>query len=338
MKLQEIAAHIGAELEGDGNVDIDDVATLSDAKAGDVSVFHNKKYLHALKATQATAVILGKNDQSSCPVAKLIVDDPYYAYAELAALFEYTPECHGIHPTAVIGEDCDIDETVSIAANVVIGDHVKLAKGVTIAAGAVIDDYVSIGESSTIKARVTICHHVTIGNHVLVHPGAVIGCDGFGNAMHQGRWHKVAQLGSVIVADHVEIGANTTVDRGTIGDTVIEEGVRLDNQIQIAHNVKIGAHSAIAACSGVAGSTTIGKYCMIGGKAGISGHLSIADGVMLTANAQVSNSIKEKGLYSSGTGLFPNAVWRKSVARLRKLDHYIKKLQQLAKQSEVNDD
>lgn len=338
MKLEEIAAHIGAQLLGDGNIDINNVATLNDATVDDISFFHNKKYLHQLKQTQAGAVILSQNDAEQCSAAKLIVDDPYFAYAKLAALFEYTPECHGKHSTAIVGECCDIDASASIAANVVIGDHVTIARGVSIAAGVVIADYVSIGEGSTILANVTLCHHVSIGQQVLIHPNAVIGSDGFGNAMYQGRWHKVAQLGSVTIGNDVEIGANTTIDRGTIGNTIIEDGVRLDNQIQIGHNVKIGAHTAIAACSGVAGSTVIGKYCMIGGKAGISGHLTITDGVILTANAQVSNSIKQKGLYSSGTGLFPNPVWRKNIARLRKLDHYIKKLQKLLKHTEVNDD
>lgn len=333
MKLKEIASLIGAQLIGDGEIEIKNIATLSNAQSGGISFFHNKKYRNTLSQTKASAVILTEADVEFCSTVMLVVNDPYFALAKLAESFAYTTEFSGVHTSAIIGESCDIDSSVAIAANVVIGRHVKIAKDTKIATGVVIGDYVEIGENSTVLTNANICHHVIIGNKVLIHPGVIIGSDGFGNAFHEGRWHKVAQLGSVIIGDDVEIGANTTIDRGAVGNTIIDEGVRLDNQIQIGHNVKIGAHTAIAACSGIAGSVTIGKYCMIGGKAGISGHLSIVDGVILTANAQVTNSIKEKGLYSSGTGLFTNAMWRKSIARLRNLDDYIRKLQALIRKN-----
>lgn len=334
MKLGDIATRIHAELHGDPNIEIKGLATLEQADPSELSFFHNRKYLSQLRETKAAAVIVRASDLAGCGVPALIVNDPYFAYAEIANLFAYKPAEAGIHLSATIGASSEIASSVSIASSAVVGDYVKLAANVVIDPGVVIEDYVEIGENTHIKANAVIAHHVKIGANVIIHQNAVIGSDGFGNAMHQGRWHKVAQLGRVVIGDDVEIGANTTVDRGTLGDTVIENGVRLDNLIQIGHNVHIGAHTAIAACSGIAGSVTIGKYCMFGGGVGISGHLTITDGVILTARAEVSNDIKEKGVYSSGTALLPNVVWRKCVARLRKLDDSIRKLNRIAKKVE----
>ncbi|PIQ43463.1 MAG: UDP-3-O-(3-hydroxymyristoyl)glucosamine N-acyltransferase [Gammaproteobacteria bacterium CG11_big_fil_rev_8_21_14_0_20_46_22] len=334
MNLGELAEKIQAKLIGDASLDVSRLATLREADNQAISFFHNQKYLAELSQTQAAAVIVREADVSSCPCASLVVKDPYFAYAQLAALFAYQPERTGIDRSASIGDACEIANSVFIGPNVVIGREVKLAAGVIIEAGAVIEDSADIGEGSHIKTNAVIAHHVKLGARVIVHQGAVIGSDGFGNAMHEGRWHKVPQIGSVIVGDDVEIGANTTIDRGTLGNTIIGHGVRLDNLIQIGHNVEIGDHTAIAACSAVAGSVKIGKYCLFGGAVGIAGHLSITDGVILTARAEVSNDIKEKGIYSSGTALLPNTAWRKCVARLRKLDESVRKLNRIAKKVE----
>jgi UDP-3-O-[3-hydroxymyristoyl] glucosamine N-acyltransferase len=291
----------------------------------------NPLYKKYLSATEASAVILLQEDAKDCPRNALICRDPYYAYAKIAAFFNDKPkQVIGIHPSAVVGEHCQIHPTVSIGANCVISDHAKLAEGVVIEPGCVIGAFSEIDEHSHLHANVTLYHKIKLGKRVSIGSGTVIGSDGFGIAKNKGVWHKVPQLGAVRIGNDVEVGANCAIDRGAIEDTVIERGVKLDNLIQIGHNVRIGENTAMAANVGVSGSTTIGKNCLIGGSAGFAGHLTIADNVVVTGGAAITKSIHEAGIYSSGVGgVVTNVEWRKNSARVNRLDHLIERVKTL---------
>lgn len=331
-KLSELAQLLEVELRGDPNVEINGLATLQHARTGQLSFLHNSKYKSFLAETQASAVILSSNDAQACTVNALITDNPYLSYAKAVGLFAKIPAPKpGIHATAVIGEGCQIDSTASIGPQVVIGDHVTIGAHTIIGAGCSIGDHCHIDKNTRLWDRVTIYYGVKIGQRVIIHSGAVIGSDGFGLAPDKGKWVKIPQIGSVHIHNDVEIGANTSIDRGALEDTVIEEGVKLDNQIQVGHNVRIGAHTAIAGCVGIAGSTTIGKHCMIGGGAGIIGHLTITDGVMITAGTGVAKSITEPGVYSSGIDAQAAKLWRKNMFRIYHLDEQARKIQELDK-------
>jgi UDP-3-O-[3-hydroxymyristoyl] glucosamine N-acyltransferase len=275
---------------------------------------------------------MSDSDAADCPVNAIIAKNPYAAYARIAALLS-PAECYeaGVHTSAYIDKTAIISPSASIAAGVVIESGVVIADRVRVGPGCVVQKNSSIGSETVLTANVTVSHGCVIGARNLVHPGVVIGADGFGQAMEQGSWIKVPQLGRVIIGDDVEIGANTTIDRGAIEDTIIEDNVKLDNQIQVAHNVKIGAHTAIAGCSAIAGSTKIGKHCRIAGMVGIVGHLEIADNVTVTAMSLVTHSIKESGVYSAGTPLEPNQQWRKNTLRFKQLDDMAKRLKALEK-------
>ncbi len=320
--LAELAKDLDVTLQGDGQCVIQGVCTIQDGKEGCIAFLMNPLYKKYLPTTSASAVILLQEDSANCPVNALIARDPYYIYAKIAAYFDDRPKAKsGIHPTAVIGQHCDIDPSVSIGPYCVINDHVKLGAHVVINAGCVVGEHTEIGASSYLYANITLYHNIKIGKRVVIASGTVIGSDGFGIAKNKGVWHKVPQLGRVIVGDDVEIGANCTIDRGAIGDTIIENGVKLDNLIQIGHNVRIGENTAIAAFVGVSGSTEIGKNGLIGGQAGFSGHLSIAENVVITGGTAVTCSIREPGVYSSGVGgVVTNSEWRKNSARVNRLD------------------
>ncbi len=297
--LADLAARFDMELRGAGKHVVSGVGTLTGATPDRITFLANPHYRAQLETTRAGAVILHRDQAANCPGNCLIAADPYVAFAKIAALFEpdatSTP---GVHPTAVIASGA------VIAASASIGPFCSVAANASIDAGAVLGAHCSIGEhcrvgtQSRLIARVTLVRDVSLGQRVLVHPGAVIGADGFGLAFDQDHWIKVPQLGGVRIGDDCEIGANTTIDRGALEDTVLEDDVRLDNQIQIAHNVHIGAHTAMAGCAAVAGSARIGRYCLIGGGAGILGHLEIADRVTITARALVTHSIRVAGEYS----------------------------------------
>lgn len=330
--LRELAAQVGAELVGDPDGLIARVATLQDAGPDAVTFLANPAYRRYLTSTKAGVVILRREDLEQCPVAALVTDNPYAAYARAAAALNPAPAVTGgIHPTAVLGANTRVDASACIGPQCAIEDEVHIGPGVYVGPGCVIGSASEIGAGTRLVANVTVCHGSVIGCNVLVHPGVVIGSDGFGIANEGGRWIKVPQLGRVRIGDQVEIGANTTIDRGAIGDTVLEEGVKLDNQIQIAHNVWIGAHTAIAGCVGIAGSARIGRHCAIGGGAGVLGHLEIADHVQVTAMSLVTRSIHESGVYSSGTPLQPNEQWRKNFAHFRRLDDMARRLRALEK-------
>ena len=318
---RELAERFGLQLHGDADARIEGVATLARASAHQLAFLANPRYRAQLDQARAGAVVMRASDAEAYTGTALVAKDPYVAFARIAALFENSAELQpGIHPSAVVDESASVDAGACIGPCVVIGARTHVASGTSIGPGCVIGDDCEIGEGCRLVARVSLVVRVRLGKRVLVHPGAVLGADGFGLAMEGGRWLKVPQLGGVVVGDDCEIGANTTIDRGALDDTVLEEDVRLDNQIQVGHNVHIGAHTAMAGCSAVAGSARIGRYCLIGGAAGVLGHLELCDRVVVTAMSLVTHSIREPGEYSSGTPLMENREWRKSAARFKQLD------------------
>ncbi|MGD8570537.1 MAG: UDP-3-O-(3-hydroxymyristoyl)glucosamine N-acyltransferase [Gammaproteobacteria bacterium] len=331
--LGELARHIKAEPIGDTDCIIERVATLGNAGKGDITFFSNTRYKSLLRSTNASAVIISKGDRSLLTTNGLLVDDPYVAYARIATLlYPEQPLPTEIHATSAIDPGATIAGSAGVGAHCVIGQGVTIGERSYIGAGTVIENGVTIGDDCRIAGNVTICHGVSIGDRVIVHPGVVIGSDGFGLANDQGRWVKIPQIGSVRIGNDVEVGSNSTIDRGAIDDTIIEDGVKMDNQIQIAHNVHIGAHTAIAGCAAIAGSTRIGKYCQIGGKAGIVGHLEIADHVHITAMSLVTRSLKKPGVYSSGTPLQDNQQWQRNAVRIKQLDELVRRVKVLEQQ------
>ena len=318
--LGELAVRFGLELRGAPDVRIAHVATLSQAAEGALGFLANTRYRRNLRTTRASAVLLTAEEAQNCPVAALITPNPYLMYARIAWLFhpeEAMPP--GIHPSAVVAGSARIAASAGVGALAVIEEDVELGERVHIGPGCIVQRGARVGADTRLIARVNLYPRARIGERCIVHAGAVIGADGFGFASDRGAWLKVPQVGGVLIGDDVEIGANTTIDRGAIGDTVIEQGVKLDNQIQIGHNVTIGAHTAIAGCTGISGSTTLGKRCMVGGMVGFAGHLTIADDVVVTGCSLVSASIREAGSYSSGMPAVPTRAWRRMVAQLRRL-------------------
>jgi len=330
IKLGEIARAVNAELDGDPDCLISGAGTLKNATAGELSFFSNRRYFPLLGKTRASAVFLSAADREYCPSYKLIAADPYLAYVKaLHLLYPEEGTRPGIHATAAIAENASIEPHSYIGANAVIGERARIGEHVYVGPGCVLEDDVVIENDSYLVANVTLCRGVQVGKRVRLHPGVVIGADGFGIANDEGRWLKIPQLGSVIINDDVEIGANTTVDRGALEDTVIGEGVKIDNQVQIGHNVIIGEHTAIAGCVAVAGSVHIGKRCMIGGLSALSGHIDVADDVIITGMTGVSNSIKEAGMYSSGIPATDNRLWRRNITRFKHLDELARRVKAL---------
>jgi UDP-3-O-[3-hydroxymyristoyl] glucosamine N-acyltransferase len=320
-RLGELAARLGLQLKGDPQRSVTALATLDGAGPTELSFFANPRYRPQLRQTAAAAVILRPADAADCPVDCIYSEQPQLAFARLAELFERVePVLPGIHPSAVIDASARVDASASIGPFVQIGPRSIVDARVQIGAGSVIGPDCRIGADSRLVARVTLVTRVSLGARVLIHPGAVIGADGFGLVPDQTGWRKVPQLGGVVIGDDCEIGANTTIDRGALGDTVLEQDVRLDNQIQIGHNVHIGAHTAMAGCSAAAGSARIGRHCLIGGGAGVLGHLELCDRVTITAMSLVTHSIKQPGEYSSGVPLMENRRWRRAAVRFKQLD------------------
>lgn len=329
-RLVEFAELIGARLQGGRDEIITGIAPLDTASSSEISFLHNPRYRKYLSSTKAAAVILSQQDSEFYAGNALIVADPYLGLAKAATLFSTQPKQPiGIHSSVVIGENCQIDPSASVGPYCVLGKGVTVQENAVLEANCVIGDGVSIGENSYLWPHVTVYYGVKIGKHVLIHSGAVIGSDGFGLARENNQWRKIPQIGSVIIHDNVEVGANTTIDRGALGDTIIEEGVKLDNQVQIGHNAQIGAHTAIAGCVAVAGSAKIGRHCMIGGGACIAGHIVIVDKVVIAGMGMITKSITEPGFYASGTGFQHQKEWQKSAVRFRQLDQLAKRLKTL---------
>lgn len=327
--LGDLAARFGLELKGDASVAIGGVCSLSPGKAGCISFLNNPKFRPQLAASQAGAVIVGRRDAANLTGNGLVAPDPYLAFARIAALFDRSRDFQpGIHPSAVVAADAQLGPGCCVDAQAVIESGAVLGESCHVGPGSVIGRGARLGNKVFLAARVSIGHDVRIGDRCVFQPGAVIGSRGFGNAPSPQGWVEVPQLGTVVVGNDVEVGANTTIDRGAIEDTVIGDGARLDNLIQIAHNVRIGAHTAIAACTGIAGSARIGSRCMIGGGVGINGHIEIGDDVIVMGFAMVTKSLPSKGVYGSGLPVENAREWRKQVARVRRLDRLEQRLRQ----------
>ncbi|MGH8029749.1 MAG: UDP-3-O-(3-hydroxymyristoyl)glucosamine N-acyltransferase [Arenimonas sp.] len=327
LTLGELADRFGLVVAGDPATSIAGIGTLAGAGPGQLAFLANPSYRRQLADTRAGAVVLRADDAAACPVPALVAADPYSAFARIAALFEPPIAiAAGIHASAVVEATAQVHPDAAIGPLCSIGARSRIEAGVVIGPGCVIGEDCVVGEGSELVARVTLVRRVRLGRRVRVHPGAVLGADGFGLAMDAGRWLKVPQLGGVEIGDDCEIGANTCIDRGAIDDTVLEEDVRLDNLIQVGHNVRIGAHTAMAGCVAVAGSAKIGRYCLIGGGAGIVGHIEIADEVRIGAMSLVTHGLAEPGEYTSGTPIQPAKEWRRNAARFKQLDAMARKM------------
>ncbi|NDY94935.1 UDP-3-O-(3-hydroxymyristoyl)glucosamine N-acyltransferase [Wenzhouxiangella limi] len=329
-RLEELAGALGLAFTGNPDCSIRDVGTLDSADPDAATFLANPAYKPALASTRAGVVVMKPDMAETFNGNALLSANPYADWARLIELLRPQPAAAaGIHPSAVIADDAQIDDSAHIGAQVAVGAGVRIEARAVIGPACVIDDGVCIGESARLVGRVYVGGGAHLGRRVIVHPGVVIGADGFGLAMEQGGWRKVPQVGSVRIGDDCEIGANTTIDRGAIEDTVLEHDVRVDNQVQIAHNVHIGAHTAIAGCVGIAGSTRIGRYCMIAGASGIAGHLDICDSVIITAMSTVLDSIDQPGEYGSGIPARPHARWKRLLVRLGQLDEWARRLRRL---------
>ncbi len=331
-RLRELIDRFGGTLIGNPEVVVSRVASLATASAGDISFLSHRKYRSQLRATAASAVLVDAEGALETELPRIVSDDPYLYFAKVSQLLNPSARANpGIHPGAVVGPDSEIPASASIGPGCYVGSGVRIGEGAVLGPHCVLGDNTRIGDLTQLFASVTIYAGCTIGRRCIIHSGAVIGSDGFGLAREKERWTKIPQVGSVVIRDDVEIGANTTVDRGALDDTVLEDGVKLDNQIQIGHNVVIGAHSALAGCVGIAGSTRIGRRCTIGGAAIILGHLEIADDVHISAGTLITRSIQEAGSYA---GIYPfdsKSDWARNAAHLRHLDSLVERIRSLEK-------
>ncbi|MFZ6765942.1 UDP-3-O-(3-hydroxymyristoyl)glucosamine N-acyltransferase [Undibacterium sp. Di26W] len=338
IRLGELVDRFGGQLIGSPDISVAAIAPLSEAGERHITFLSNPKLRHQAAATKAAALIVTQADFDQLGTeyqgAYLIVPNPYVYFARAAQYFaalNAIPAVTGIHPAAWVSPQAIVAATASIGPNVSIDAEAVIGEHVVIKAGAVIGRGVSIGEHSLIHANASIYDYCVIGQRCIIHSGAVIGADGFGFANEKGQWIKIPQTGRVLIGDDVEIGANTSIDRGALADTIIEEGVKLDNQIQIGHNCHIGAHTAMAGCVGVAGSAKIGKYCTFGGAAMVLGHLTIVDNVHISSASMVSRSILEAGQYTGFYPLAKNAEWEKTAAIVRNLSGMREKMRYLEK-------
>ncbi|HBW83616.1 MAG TPA: UDP-3-O-(3-hydroxymyristoyl)glucosamine N-acyltransferase [Gammaproteobacteria bacterium] len=330
--LGDIAGQLNLQLIGDPDCPIKGLGTLASAGAGEISFLSNSSYLGQLASTSASAVIVEARHADAAPTSVLIAEHPYVAFAHLSQLFAELPSVEaGVHASASVAASASLGEGVCIGANAVIEDDVEIGANSAIGPGTVVGRGVRLGENCRLHAQVTLYHGVQIGSRVTVHSQAVIGADGFGFAFDGTRRVKIQQLGSVQIGDDVDIGAGTTIDRGAIEDTIVEHGVKIDNQVQIGHNCYIGAHTVICGCTAIAGSARIGKYCILGGASGMVGHLSLADGVQVSAMSLVNKSITEPGTYSSGTGQMKTADWKRAIVRFQQLEGIVRRLKELEK-------
>lgn len=330
--LAQLAEELGATLYGDGATPVRGLGTLKSAGPDQLAFLANPRYRAQLGATRAAAVLCTEAVREDCPVAALVVKDPYFAFARVSHHFDPTPVmAPGVHPSAVISPDARLEDNIAVGPNVVVEADAVVRAGATLMANVVVGAGSDIGEQARLYPNVTIYHGVTVGPRTIIHAGSVIGADGFGYAFAEGRWHSVAQVGGVRIGADVEIGANVTIDRGAIEHTTIGDGVILDDQVHLGHNVVVGEHTALAGKVGVSGSTRIGRYCMIGGAAGLAGHLDICDQVVILGMTLVSRSITEPGTYGSSLAVDRQDRWRKNAARFRQLDDLFRRVKRLEK-------
>ncbi|MEO9273941.1 UDP-3-O-(3-hydroxymyristoyl)glucosamine N-acyltransferase [Marinomonas sp. 5E14-1] len=331
--LEQLANKVQGVVKGDANLVIDKLGTLENATHKELSFLANPKYQSQLALTSAGAVLVKNEELAQLVENAIVVPNPYLAFAQLSHLFTPIPQgWSGVHNSAVVSVNAKIGENVVIGPNVSIDDDVVIADDCIIGAGCVVSRGTQVGKGTRLYPNVTFYHDVVIGESCIFHSGSIIGADGFGFAPTQTGWEKIDQLGSVNIGNNVEVGASTTIDRGAIENTQIGHGVKIDNQVQIAHNVVIGDNTAIAASTAIAGSTKIGSSCTISGGVCIAGHLTIVDRVHITGMSMISNSIEDEGSYSSGMGMEPTAKWRRTVARVRRIDEMAKQFLQLKQQ------
>ena len=331
--LAELANRFGGNVVGDAATRIRQVAPLESAGPEELSFLANRKYQKLLASTRARAVILGEEARDATALPRIVCKNPYAYYARVAALVN--PEAAaqpGIHPQAVVHSSARVATSVSVGPCAVIEEGAEIGDGAVIGANCFVGREVHIGSGTRLHAHATVYHDCVIGERVIIHSGAVIGADGFGMAMDEGRWLKIPQIGRVVLGNDVEVGANTAIDRGALDDTVIEEGVKLDNQIQIGHNCRIGAHTAIAGCVGIAGSTRIGSFCQLGGSAMISGHLTIADRVIISGGTLVAKSIAKPGIYTAVFPMSPHDEWLENASLIRHLHQMMDRIRKLEKE------
>jgi UDP-3-O-[3-hydroxymyristoyl] glucosamine N-acyltransferase len=330
--LSDIATLLGGQVVGDGFTSIARVSSLANAQPGDISFINDAKYQKALISSRASAVVLREQDTGLTTLPKIIVDNPYAYFAKVSTLLNSPATVHsGVAPSAVVDATAIIPATCCIGPMVVIGENVVLGEHVVIGAGCVIENDVLIARNTRLEPHVTIKHHCEIGQNCHIFSGAVIGSDGFGYAEEAGVWLKIPQVGRVIIHDNVDIGANTTIDRGALDNTIIEDGVKLDNLIQIGHNCIIGAHTVIAGCTGIAGSAKIGKHCKIGGAAMILGHLEIADHITISPGSMITRSLALADTYTALMPFQTHKAWLNTAAKIRHLDTLVDKIKQLEK-------
>ncbi|WP_446469884.1 UDP-3-O-(3-hydroxymyristoyl)glucosamine N-acyltransferase [Xenorhabdus stockiae] len=335
IRLADLAQQLNAQLHGDGDIVITGIAPMYSANSEQITFLSDSRYTDKLAECQAAAIVLSEADLPHCKVAALVVDNPYLAYARMAQIMDITPQpAQDIHSSAVISPEAALGRNVAIGANAVIESGVVLGDNVIIGAGCFVGKNTRIGTGSRLWANVSVYHNVEMGEQCLIQSGAVIGSDGFGYANDRGNWIKIPQLGTVIIGDRVEIGACTTIDRGALDNTIIGNGVIIDNQCQIAHNVIIGDNTAIAGGVIMAGSLKVGRYCMIGGASVINGHMEICDKVTVTGMSMVMRPITEPGVYSSGIPLQQNKVWRKTAALVMNINEMNKRLKSVERKLE----
>jgi UDP-3-O-[3-hydroxymyristoyl] glucosamine N-acyltransferase len=334
MKLSQIANIIGCRMTGNEDVEILHVVGIDEAGPGDLTFVSNRKYISHISNTRASAIILGE-DIPPVSIPSLRCDDPYLAFARALEIF-FVPlsPSPGVHPTAVLDEEVEIGKNASIGAYTVIGKGCRIGDGVAIHPHVVLYPRVSIGEGSVIHSSVVVREECAIGKRVILQNGVVIGSDGFGFApTKDGAFYKICQTGRVLIEDDVEIGANTTVDRAAVGDTIVRRGAKLDNLVQIGHGAQVGENSVLAAQVGVAGSTHIGKGVWVGGQVGFAGHLEVGDKAIITAQSGTSHDIPE-GAVMSGSPAFENAAWLRAVASFPKLPSLLRKIRELEREIE----
>ncbi len=330
--LGELAQRLQLAVVGDPGRRITGLATLASAGPGELSFLANRKYVGQLAGTRAAAVILHPDLAEQCPVDSLLAEDPYLAFARLTRLFDTAPQPErGIHASAVVSADAFVEDSVCIGPNAVVEDGARLAAGVILGANVYVGKGSTVGEGSRIHPGAVLYHDVHLGRHCVVHSQTVLGADGFGFAATSQGWEKICQLGGVRIGDRVEIGACTTIDRGALDDTLIADGVIIDNLVQIAHNCRIGKNTAIAGCTGLAGSTIIGENCTLAGGVGVVGHVEICDNVHVTGMTMVTKSITEPGSYSSGTPMSATRDWKRNAVRFAQLDSIQRRLARIEK-------
>jgi UDP-3-O-[3-hydroxymyristoyl] glucosamine N-acyltransferase len=332
ISLGELATRFGCELVGDPDTVVNSVAALDNASSDSLTFLASSSYASELPATKAAVVVLRENDVEACPTAALISDNPYATYARMAAMVCPGPQAEpGMHASVVVASSASVAASASLAANVVIGERTVIGENTYVGPGTVIGYDCNIGDNCHFVANVTIVKNVNIGARGLFHPGVIVGSDGFGNAMTPDGWVKVPQLGGVRIGDDVEIGANSTIDCGASGNTVLENGVRIDNLCLVAHNVHLGEHTALAALTGIAGSAVIGKRCMFAGSSGAIGHINVCDDVVVSANTFLSKDVTEPGAYGGSFPAIKSRTWAKQLARFRRLGVLIERVKKLEK-------